>query len=131
MYGIFGAPFRKARVTDLPTTKLVVVRDRSQVRQPIDVLHLTRVAHIVPVRALRRFMTQIGHSDVRAILLKQLVNAILAAPAALGAFHPMLSGAALSERVGTVGHVTCRLSVRSARARSKIHGGPKQDSDAR
>jgi hypothetical protein len=52
-------------------------------RQSIDVLDLTRIAHVPPVRTLRQFVTQARHRNVRAILLKQAVNLVLPASAAL------------------------------------------------
>jgi hypothetical protein len=82
-------------------------RRSSKIRQPIHILDLAGIAHITAMRTLREFVTQIWHGDVWPILRKQSVNPILAAPAALGAFHPdhVELGRGLSERVGTVGHL--------------------------
>src|SRR5215831_20037798 len=54
-----------------------------EICQSINVLNLTGIAHVSPVRTLRQFMTQVRHGDVRAVLLKQAVNPVLPSPAAL------------------------------------------------
>jgi hypothetical protein len=96
----------------------------SKIRQPIHVLNLARIAHVASVRALRKLMAQVRHCDVWAAAFKQWANPILAAPAALGAFHPdhVELGRSLSERVGTVRHRHNQLSVADTRSiRSAPH----------
>jgi hypothetical protein len=65
-----------------------------KLRQSIGVLDLTGIAHVPPMRALRQFVTQIRHRNVRTILLKQPVNPVLPSSAALvahEAHHLLLS----------------------------------------
>jgi hypothetical protein len=49
----------------------------------INVLNLTGIAHVPPMRALRQFVTQVRHGDVRPISLNQAVNPVPPSPAAL------------------------------------------------
>jgi hypothetical protein len=65
------------------------------------------------MRALRQFVTQVRHRNVRTILLKQAVNPVLPASAALVAHeaHHLLFGRSLTQRVRTG-----QLSRRSARS---------------
>jgi hypothetical protein len=44
------------------------------IRQSINVLDLTRIANVLPVRTLRQFVTQIRHGDVRAVPVDQPVD---------------------------------------------------------
>jgi hypothetical protein len=41
----------------------------SEIRQSINILNLAWVAHVAPVSALRKLMTQVGHGDVRTVTL--------------------------------------------------------------
>jgi hypothetical protein len=81
--------------------------------QSINVLDLTRIAHVPPVRTLRQFVTQVRHCNVRTILLKQAVNPVLPSSAALVAHeaHHLLLGRSLTERIGTVCIVTTNCHV--------------------
>ena len=54
-----------------------------KLRQSINVLNLTGIAHVPTVRALRKFMPQVRHRNVRTILLKQALTSILPSPDAL------------------------------------------------
>jgi hypothetical protein len=77
---------------------------------------LTGIAHVPPVRTLRRFVTQVRHGDDRTILLKQPVNPALPSSAALVAHeaHHLLFGRSLTERIGTVRHRHNQLPRRNA-----------------
>jgi hypothetical protein len=50
-----------------------------KVRQSIDVIDLTGIAHVPPMRALGQLMAQVRHRNVRTILLQQAVNPVLPA----------------------------------------------------
>jgi hypothetical protein len=56
-----------------------------EIGQSINGLDLTRIAHVPPMRALRQFVTQIRHRNVRTVLLKQAMNTVLARAVAFGA----------------------------------------------
>jgi hypothetical protein len=66
-----------------PTVTGLRVWHSLKIRQSIDVLDLTGIAHVSPVRTLRQLVTQVRHGDVRAVLLKQPVNPVLPSSAAL------------------------------------------------
>ena len=78
----------------------------SEIGQPIDVAHLIRVGHIVPARAVRELVPQVGQRDVGAGALDQSVNPVLSRPAAFRAFQPehVQLGCGLAEGGGAVGH---------------------------
>ena len=45
------------------------IRGSPKMRKSIDILDLTGIAHVPPVRTLRQFVTRVRHGDVRTILL--------------------------------------------------------------
>jgi hypothetical protein len=67
---------------------------------------------------LGEFVPQVRQRDVRAIALKQRVDAVLSAPTALGTFQPehVEFGGGLAKRVRTVRHRHNQLSRLSARS---------------
>jgi hypothetical protein len=77
-----------------PTVTGLRVWHSLKIRQSINVLDLTGIAHIPPVRTWRKFVTQVRHRNVRTILLKQAVNPVLPSSAALVAHeaHHLLVG---------------------------------------
>jgi hypothetical protein len=56
-----------ARILNTPNLAKPLGQGISQIRKPIDVLNLTGIAHIPPVRALGKLMAQIRHGDVRPV----------------------------------------------------------------
>jgi hypothetical protein len=79
---------------------------------------LARIAHVVAVRALGEFVAQVWQRDGRAIPLKQPVNAVLTASAALSTRQSqhMQLGSSLAKRVRTVWHRHNQLSAHNARS---------------
>jgi hypothetical protein len=70
-----------------------------KIRQSIDVLDLTGIAHVPPMWALCQFVTQVRHRNVGTILLKQALDPVLPAAAALVAYE---AHHLLEERKGDV-----------------------------